>query len=149
MAVITPYAQFLFRFISDAPEYVFSLSLSLSAHYVSLSPFLFWLWWRKNITIKFARRTDVMPPVPVETKHHPSAVDLLLIKRLISDTSKKTLLQFLQHEFVNINKSFAARLVGKKAYLICYKHLKLALPSCSDSLLSFPPKMLLALCLLD
>ncbi|KAB1227835.1 DNA topoisomerase 6 subunit B [Morella rubra] len=36
---------------------------------------------RKNVTIRFARRTDVMPPVPVETKHHPSSVDLLLIKR--------------------------------------------------------------------
>lgn len=87
MAVITPYAQFLFKFISDAPE--------------------------KNITIKFARRTDVMPPVPLETKHHPSSVDLLLIKRLITETSKQNLLQFLQHEFVNIGKSYAERLIGE------------------------------------
>ncbi|RRT55979.1 hypothetical protein B296_00042659 [Ensete ventricosum] len=28
---------------------------------------------RKNLTIRFARRTDVMPPAPLETKHHPSA----------------------------------------------------------------------------
>ncbi|RWV96407.1 hypothetical protein GW17_00040885 [Ensete ventricosum] len=27
----------------------------------------------KNLTIRFARRTDVMPPAPLETKHHPSA----------------------------------------------------------------------------
>lgn len=87
MAVITPYAQFLFKFISDAPE--------------------------KNVTIKFARRTDVMPPVPLETKHHPSSVDLLLIKRLIEETSKQNLLQFLQHEFVNIGKSYAERLIGE------------------------------------
>lgn len=87
MAVITPYAQFLFRFISDAPD--------------------------KNVTIKFARRTDVMPPVPLETKHHPSSVDLLLIKRLIAETSKQNLLQFLQHEFVNIGKSLAERLIGE------------------------------------
>lgn len=53
-----------------------------------------------------------MPPVPLETKHHPSAVDLLLIKRLITETSKQNLLQFLQHEFVNIGKSYATRLVG-------------------------------------
>ncbi|KAJ6821162.1 DNA topoisomerase 6 subunit B [Iris pallida] len=85
MAVITPYAQFLFRFISDAVD--------------------------KNMTIRFARRTDVMPPVPLETKHHPSAVDLLLIKRLIAETSKQTLLQFLQHEFVKIGKSYAERLI--------------------------------------
>ncbi|XVE60067.1 hypothetical protein DITRI_Ditri05aG0096600 [Diplodiscus trichospermus] len=87
MAVITPYAQFLFKFVSDAPD--------------------------KNVTIKFARRTDVMPPVPVETKHHPSSVDILLIKRLISETSKQNLMQFLQHEFVNIGKSLAERLIGE------------------------------------
>ncbi|XLT01502.1 hypothetical protein HN51_050853 [Arachis hypogaea] len=87
MAVITPYAQFLFKFVSDAPE--------------------------KNVTIRFSRRTDVMPPVPLETKHHPSSVDLLLIKRLIAETSKQNLLQFLQHEFVNISKSHAERLIGE------------------------------------
>ncbi|KAI3984321.1 hypothetical protein MKX01_011275 [Papaver californicum] len=87
MAVITPYAQFLFKFVSDVAD--------------------------KNVTIRFARRTDVMPPVPVETKHHPSAVDLLLIKRLITETSKPNLLQFLQNEFVNIGKPFAERLIGE------------------------------------
>lgn len=87
MAVITPYAQFLFKFVSDAPD--------------------------KNVTIKFARRTDVMPPVPVETKHHPSSVDILLIKRLIAETSKQNLMQFLQHEFVNIGKPLAERLIGE------------------------------------
>ncbi|XP_057472851.1 DNA topoisomerase 6 subunit B isoform X1 [Actinidia eriantha] len=87
MAVITPYAQFLFKFVSDASD--------------------------KNVTIRFARRTDIMPPVPPETKYHPSAVDLLLIKRLIAETSKQNLLQFLQHEFVNIGKSYAERLIGE------------------------------------
>ncbi|RVX13007.1 DNA topoisomerase 6 subunit B [Vitis vinifera] len=87
MAVITPYAQFLFKFVSDTSD--------------------------KNVTIRFARRTDIMPPVPAETKYHPSAVDLLLIKRLISETSKENLLQFLQHEFVNIGKSYAERLIGE------------------------------------
>ncbi|KAL6204070.1 hypothetical protein ACLB2K_021339 [Fragaria x ananassa] len=87
MAVITPYAEFIFKFVSDVPD--------------------------KNVTIRFARRTDVMPPVPLETKHHPSSVDLLLIKRLIEETSKQNLLQFLQHEFVNIGKSYAERLIGE------------------------------------
>lgn len=53
-----------------------------------------------------------MPAVPLETKYHPSAVDLLLIKRLIGETSKQNLLQFLQHEFVNIRKAHAERLIG-------------------------------------
>ncbi|XP_056688287.1 DNA topoisomerase 6 subunit B-like [Spinacia oleracea] len=87
MAVITPYAQFIFKFVSETPD--------------------------KNMTIGFARRTDVMPPVPMETKYHPSAADLLLIKRLIGETSKQNLLQFLQHEFVNIGKPHAERLIGK------------------------------------
>ncbi|KAL0435465.1 UNVERIFIED_CONTAM: DNA topoisomerase 6 subunit B [Sesamum radiatum] len=87
MAVITPYAQFLFKFLSESPD--------------------------KNVTVRFARRTDVMPPAPLETKYHPSAVDLLLIKRLITETSKQNLLQFLQHEFVNVGKSYAERLIGE------------------------------------
>jgi DNA topoisomerase-6 subunit B len=86
MAIITPYAQFLFRYIGPTPD--------------------------KNMTIRFARRTDVMPPIPEETKYHPSAVDLLLVKRLIADTTKQDLFHFLQHEFISINKSYADRLIG-------------------------------------
>ncbi|XP_042012063.1 DNA topoisomerase 6 subunit B-like [Salvia splendens] len=87
MAVITPYAQFLFKFLSESPD--------------------------KNMSVRFARRTDIMPPAPLETKYLPSAVDLLLIKRLIAETSKQNLLQFLQHEFVNVGKSHAERLIGE------------------------------------
>ena len=60
-----------------------------------------------------------MPPVPLQTKHHPSAVDLLLIKRLIAETTKQNLLQFLQHEFVNISKSHAERLIGELYDIKC------------------------------
>ncbi|KAL3519195.1 hypothetical protein ACH5RR_021784 [Cinchona calisaya] len=103
MAVITPYAEFLFRFLSDTPD--------------------------KNVTVKFARRTDIMPPVPLETKYHPSAVDLLLIKRLIAETSKQNLLQFLQHEFVNISKSHAERLIGEMGSDFSHKMLVKSLTS--------------------
>lgn len=64
------------------------------------------------MAIRFARRTDVMPPVPEETKHHPSAVDLLLIKRLIAESKEIHLQAFLQKEFVSINKAHAERLIG-------------------------------------
>lgn len=119
MAVITPYAQFLFKFLSDAPEYVYAfvyisfqiLPSKTTMHNLLIQPVLF---VSKNVSVRFARRTDVMPPIPMETKHHPSSVDLLLIKRLIAETSKQNLLQFLQHEFVNINKSYAERLIGKE-----------------------------------
>lgn len=133
MAVITPYAQFLFRFISETPEYDLYLSVFLLLYHIALSVYVqhyssysIFFSCRKNVTIRFTRRTDVMPPIPIETKHHPSSVDLLLIKRLVTDTSKKTLLQFLQNEFVNINKTLATRLIGKYGIiLICYKSLKL------------------------
>lgn len=85
---------------------------------------LFWIYCRKNVIIRFARRTDIMPPVPLETKYHPSAVDILLIKRLITETSKQTLLQFLQHEFVNIGKSHAERLIGENLKLIAFIYLR-------------------------
>lgn len=61
-----------------------------------------------------------MPAVPLETKYHPSSVDLLLIKRLIGETTKQNLLQFLQHEFVNIGKSHAERLIGIKFSPLTY-----------------------------
>ena len=57
-----------------------------------------------------------MPPAPAETKYHPSAVDILLIKQLVEETSKQNLLQFLQHEFVNIGKTLAERLIGKLSF---------------------------------
>lgn len=84
----------------------------------------FWIYCRKNVIIRFARRTDIMPPVPLETKYHPSAVDILLIKRLITETSRQTLLQFLQHEFVNIGKSHAERLIGEHLKLIAFIYLR-------------------------
>jgi DNA topoisomerase VI subunit B len=43
---------------------------------------------------------------------------LLLIKRLVAETTKQNLLQFLQHEFVNISKPHAERLIGE-LYDIC------------------------------
>lgn len=59
-----------------------------------------------------------MPPVPEETKYHPSAVDLLLIKRLISESKEIYLQPFLQKEFVSINKAYAERLIGTPCSLI-------------------------------
>ncbi|KAG5629963.1 hypothetical protein H5410_001680 [Solanum commersonii] len=113
MAVITPYAQFLFQFVSDSPEYFLYLPSAPSPLSLLFPPL-------KNVTIRFTRRTDIMPSVPLETKYHPSAVDILLIKRLITETSKQTLLQFLQHEFVNIGKSHAERLIGENLKLIAF-----------------------------
>eukprot|EP00898_Chlorokybus_atmophyticus_P006071 jgi/Chlat1/6465/Chrsp45S05966 len=87
LAIITPYAHFTFQFVTDADD--------------------------KNISVHFNRRTDVMPRPPMQTKYHPSAIDLLLLKHLISETNKSTLVQFFSHEFSNISKGLATRLVGE------------------------------------
>lgn len=121
MAVITPYAQFVFKFVSDATEYVYVYIYSqiIPPRTTMHNPLtLAILFGSKNVTVSFARRTDVMPPIPLETKHHPSSVDLLLIKRLIAETSKQNLVQFLQHEFVNISKPYAERLIGQENYYL-------------------------------
>ncbi|WMV37527.1 hypothetical protein MTR67_030912 [Solanum verrucosum] len=62
-------------------------------HALCTIPFPIHIRFSENVITRFTRRTDIMPPVPLETKYHPSVVDILL------------LLQFLQHEFVNIGKS--------------------------------------------
>lgn len=73
IAVITPYAQFSFSYRSEDGKHDFSLA--------------------------FKRRTDVMPPPPGETRHHPSSVDLELVKRLAGATKCSTMVQFLRREF--------------------------------------------------
>lgn len=43
------------------------------------------------------------------TKHHPSSVDLELVKRLITETRAANLTAFLTREFDQVNKALAGR----------------------------------------
>lgn len=85
IAVITPYSQFTFVYNAEDEKH--------------------------SLRVVFRRRTDVMPPAPAATKHHPSSVDLELIKRLVASTPCGTMVQFLSKEFDCINKALAGRLV--------------------------------------
>jgi DNA topoisomerase-6 subunit B len=89
LAIVTPYAQFHFKYVSAGSDN------------------------RGNVDAMFRRRTLVMPSPPTTTKHHPSAAneDQLLIKTLLSQTREKTLLGFLNKEFTSIGKDHASRLV--------------------------------------
>ena len=51
-----------------------------------------------------------MPPPPEATKHHPSSVDLELVKRLIESTKYSKLSTFLCKEFDCVSKSLAERI---------------------------------------
>ncbi|MEW5305936.1 MAG: hypothetical protein WDW36_008446 [Sanguina aurantia] len=87
IAVITPYAQFAFSYKSEDDK--------------------------GNLKLLFRRRTDIMPEPPRVTKHHPSSVDLELIKRLIACSTAATLLAFLRKDFDSIGQALAERLIGE------------------------------------
>ena len=47
------------------------------------------------------------------TKHHPSSVDLELVKRLIAATTATSLVNFLAREFDQVNKGLAGKCVRR------------------------------------
>ncbi|KAI3432870.1 hypothetical protein D9Q98_010453 [Chlorella vulgaris] len=84
IAVITPYAQFEFAFQAEDEK--------------------------NSIRVTFARRTTTMPQPPKATKHHPSSVDLELIKRLAASTPCTSLISFLSKEFDCISRDLAEKI---------------------------------------
>lgn len=88
IAVITPYARFEFQFIAEDSD-------------------------KNSLTATFERRTDTMPAPPGLTKHHPSSVDLELIKRLAGQSKASSLVSFLCKEFDCVNKGLAERIVDE------------------------------------
>jgi DNA topoisomerase VI subunit B len=87
IAVITPYAEFSFDFKGEDEKNSFKTT--------------------------FERRTSVMPPAPEATKHHPSSVDLELVKRLIGATRYTRLFTFLGKEFDCVSKDLAERIADE------------------------------------
>ena len=87
IAVITPYAEFKFKFHGEDEKNVFETT--------------------------FDRRTSVMPPPPEATKHHPSSVDLELVKRLIESTKYTKLSTFLCKEFDCVSKDLSERIADE------------------------------------
>ncbi|MGC8975471.1 MAG: DNA topoisomerase VI subunit B, partial [Thermoprotei archaeon] len=61
--------------------------------------------------VMFRRSTEEMPVPPREVKPHPYGVDVELLKRMLSDTKSKTLLEFLVKEFQNVGESTALKIL--------------------------------------
>lgn len=61
--------------------------------------------------VMFRRSTEEMPVPPHEVKPHPYGVDIELLKRMLSDTNSKTLLEFLIKEFQNVGESTALKIL--------------------------------------
>ena len=108
LAIITPYAQFDLRFICQA-----SASKNFNLRFVSHG-----LSWRACCKIfclvrRFTRRSLTMPPPAEEIKHHPSAVNDLLIKQLIDNSPNLSLPKFFTSQLSSIDLPLAKRLVGE------------------------------------
>lgn len=56
----------------------------------------------KNVTCTYQRRTESVPPVPMETKYHPSAVDLHVLRKLAEESKSKSLHNFFTKDFEGI-----------------------------------------------
>ncbi|MEM4830606.1 MAG: DNA topoisomerase VI subunit B, partial [Zestosphaera sp.] len=61
--------------------------------------------------VMFKRSTEEMPVPPREVKPHPYGVDIELLKRMLADTSTKTLLEFLVKEFQNVGELTALKIL--------------------------------------
>lgn len=86
IAIITPYAEFAFKYTTAT---------------------------HGSVSLEFPRRSNSMPSAPLEMKYHPSSVDLILLKELINENPDKELLQFLQDDFDKIDIKLAIELIGE------------------------------------
>lgn len=66
---------------------------------------------RKDMSIRYDRRSEQMPPPAQEVKHHPSSVNNLLVQQLQSRTKTKTLTKFLTNELSAVSAPLAKRLI--------------------------------------
>ncbi|KNC81721.1 hypothetical protein SARC_05962 [Sphaeroforma arctica JP610] len=89
LAVITPYAEF-------------------SLIHVSLKE-------DKSFEVRYARRTEHMPAPAYEVKHHPSSVDLIVLKKILGDAAhaNKKLKRTLTHEFAGISSVKANEIIER------------------------------------
>jgi len=102
MAVITPYANFELDYKPSGVTEREALGEDATGAAGGGS--------KGRLRIRWSRRTDAIPRPPTEVKHHPSSVDLLVLKRLIADTRCTTLSSFLNKEFTSIDGKLAQRL---------------------------------------
>jgi DNA topoisomerase VI B subunit len=88
LAIITPYAQ-----------------LDLSYECLSNA--------KTNFSIQYARRSEQMPPLPTEVKHHPSSVNDLLLKQLLRRSAGRSVKAFLSSDLSSIDAKMANRLLAE------------------------------------
>lgn len=88
LAIITPYAQLELHYANQSDE-------------------------KKNMQIRYDRRSEQMPPPAREVKHHPSSVNNLLVQQLLEKTKHKTICKFLIGDLSSVSSSVAKRLLAE------------------------------------
>lgn len=66
---------------------------------------------KRNLSLRYDRRSEQMPPLPREIKHHPSSVNNIIVHQLIERSKHKTLAIFLTKELSSVTPSLAKRIV--------------------------------------
>jgi DNA topoisomerase VI B subunit len=64
----------------------------------------------RNLTLRHDRRSEQMPPLPKEIKHHPSSVNNIIVSQLIERSKHKNLIDFLTKELSCVTKPLAIRI---------------------------------------
>lgn len=71
---------------------------------------------KRNMTIRYDRRSEQMPPPAQQVKHHPSSVNNLVIQQLIQHTKTTTLEKFLVKELASVSPAIAKRLIDEVGF---------------------------------
>ncbi|CAM9660593.1 unnamed protein product, partial [Ectocarpus sp. 13 AM-2016] len=88
LAIITPYAELELEYHSHANP-------------------------KKDLTAVYRRRSEQMPPLAYEVKHHPGSVNNLLVQQLIHRTKCKDLAGFLMKDLSSIDRPLSERIIAE------------------------------------
>jgi len=88
LAIITPYAKLEMRYSNRSDS-------------------------KKDVTIRYDRRSEQMPSPAREVKHHPSSVNNLIMQQLLEKSESETFLKFLTQDLSGISPSVAKRVIAE------------------------------------
>jgi DNA topoisomerase-6 subunit B len=91
LAIITPYAQLELAYQNQSDS-------------------------KRDMSIRYDRRSEQMPPPAREVKHHPASVNNLLVQQLLTKTTQKTLAKFLCKDLSAVSPALAKRLIAELGF---------------------------------
>lgn len=68
---------------------------------------------KRRVALRYARRSDQMPPQPKLVKYHPHSLDHLLTSQLLKRTKAKSLTSFLRSDMAGVSGDLSKRLVAE------------------------------------